>query len=54
MDRLLELKFVWLRLKCAITAHKFKVNRDNIVYCERCNWFGGCGGARNSGPESEY
>jgi hypothetical protein len=48
LTMLRELRFVWYRLICAFRGHDFKKSHEGkiiIVYCARCNWYGGPAGA---------
>lgn len=36
-----QLKFVWARFVCEVWNHTFTQDDHGIVYCERCNWYGG-------------
>jgi len=36
-----QLKFVWARLVCVFREHSFDRDGNGIVYCTRCNWYGG-------------
>jgi hypothetical protein len=51
-----ELWFVYQRFVCALKGHEFKhsaVGRIQIVYCERCNWYGGPSGMGSPTQDAE-
>jgi hypothetical protein len=48
-----QLKFVWARFVCAIRHHTFTQDGHGIVYCERCNWYGGPAGSWNAPLEKK-